>query len=148
MALGRRDAAGLVGRGEHLFKDRCVRLLHSAQNLLAGGVAQLLHRLNDRIHPVGIKIIKVVIIIYRISWYFMIGLIALFSQLYAPGKAVTASGLTLILMSILLYMRILIVWGVLIYPYKTFFTNGIREGDYIHSENEYDHRYNYDKFYK
>lgn len=84
----------------------------------------------------------------RISWYFMIGLIALFSQLYAPGKAVTASGLTLILMSILLYMRILIVWGVLIYPYKTFFTNGIREGDYIHSENEYDHRYNYDKFYK
>lgn len=33
-------------------------------------------------------------------------------------------------------------------PYKTFFTNGIREGDVIEQLYEYDHGYDEDKFYR
>jgi len=33
-------------------------------------------------------------------------------------------------------------------PYKTFFTNGHREGDYIYNIYEYDPQYDVDKFYK
>ena len=40
------------------------------------------------------------------------------------------------------------IWGVLLYPYKSFFTNGIRKGDSIEMKYEYDHNYDYDKFYR
>ena len=48
----------------------------------------------------------------------------------------------------LLYFRILLSWGLLLSPYKTFLTNGVREDDFIWEENEYDHRYDEDKLYK
>jgi hypothetical protein len=47
-----------------------------------------------------------------------------------------------------LYIRIVFAWGVLLSPYKTFFTNGVREGDFIHEKFEYDADYEIDKFYR
>ena len=35
-----------------------------------------------------------------------------------------------------------------LYPYKTFFTNGVREGDGIYERYEYDGNYALDKFYR
>lgn len=45
-------------------------------------------------------------------------------------------------------MRVLLGWGVLLYPYKSFLTPGFRDGDFIYLENEYDQRYTNDKFYR
>jgi len=57
-------------------------------------------------------------------------------------------GLQLSIVSFVLFLRILTSWGVLLYPYKTFFTNGHRENDYIFERYEYDYNYDKDKFYK
>ncbi|MDE6301587.1 MAG: EpsG family protein [Muribaculaceae bacterium] len=84
----------------------------------------------------------------RISWFFMIGLISLFSKMYSKPKSISVYGVALSLVSALLYIRILVVWGILLSPYKTFLTDGIRRGDYIHEFFEYDRRYNDNKFYK
>ena len=35
-----------------------------------------------------------------------------------------------------------------LYPYKTFLTNGYRQGDYSHKHYEYDARYDTDKLYR
>lgn len=54
----------------------------------------------------------------------------------------------MIVVCFLLFYRILFTWGNMLYPYKSIFTNGIRENDGIEEENEYDHNYNNDKFYR
>ena len=56
--------------------------------------------------------------------------------------------LLMLFVALLLYLRIITEWGVLISPYKTFFTKGSRQGDYIHILYEYDASYDYDKFYR
>lgn len=83
----------------------------------------------------------------RLGWYFMIGLYSTFSTIFAGKKRVTNSNF-IILTCLVLYIRILMIWGVLLYPYKSFFTNGIRKGDSIEMKYEYDHDYDYDKFYR
>lgn len=83
----------------------------------------------------------------RLGWYFIIGLYSIFSTIFA-GKRHLANPNLIILTCLVLYIRILIIWGVLLYPYKSFFTNGIRDGDFIERKYEYDHRYDYNKFYR
>ncbi len=46
-----------------------------------------------------------------------------------------------------MFTRIVFAWGFFIDPYKTFFTDGVREGDWINEQYEYDHNYERDKFY-
>lgn len=53
----------------------------------------------------------------------------------------------LVLMLFALFMRILLAWGILLSPYKTFLTDGVRDGDYIWEFYEYDHEYDKDKLY-
>lgn len=84
----------------------------------------------------------------RLGWYYMIGIIATITYLATRAKKITYLGATMLFVSFLLYLRIVYSWGILISPYKTFFTNGIREGDYIEEKYEYDHNYDLDKFYK
>lgn len=84
----------------------------------------------------------------RLGWYYMIGIIATITYLATRARKITYLGATMLLVSLLLYYRILFAWGVLLSPYKTFFTDGIREGDYIEEKYEYDHNYDIDKFYK
>ena len=89
----------------------------------------------------------------RIGWHYMIGVIASVTQI-ATHPIHKNSGLTgaLVAMFCVLCMRILILWGengyLILYPYKSIFTNGYREGDRTHEEYEYDIQYDVDKFYK
>ena len=84
----------------------------------------------------------------RLGWYYMIGIIATITYLATHARKITYLGATMLIVSLLLYFRIVYSWGVLLSPYKTFFTDGIREGDYIEEKYEYDNNYDIDKFYK
>jgi hypothetical protein len=63
-------------------------------------------------------------------------------------QRVTNNTAVLIALSFFLYLRILTAWGTLVSPYKTFFTDGVREGDVIYTKYEYDPYYANDKFYR
>lgn len=85
----------------------------------------------------------------RFSWHFMIGLIATVTHIATHPlykNASLSSGL--IIMFAILFIRILILWDMQLSPYKSFFTDGHREGDVIYRVYEYDPRYDRDKFYK
>lgn len=83
----------------------------------------------------------------RLGWYYMIGLISLMTSIFS-GKIRLAKPWFIIVVCFMLYLRILYSWGILLYPYKTFFTDGIREGDFIEEKYEYDHKYDENKFYR
>ena len=84
----------------------------------------------------------------RMSWYFMIGVISTvtFVCTHTPNNRQYAY--VLIVVGFFLFQRIVFAWGVLLYPYKTFFSNGFREGDKIHEEYEYDRKYDDEKMYR
>ena len=82
----------------------------------------------------------------RISWYCLVGIIVILENLCRPKSAVPLKGFITI-MCLVLFYRILSAWGILIYPYKTFLTPGIRQGDIIEELYEYDHAYDNDKLY-
>ena len=82
----------------------------------------------------------------RLSWFFIMGILVTLSNLYGnmsrPYRALIVS------VSLFLYFRILFAWGMFLYPYKTFLTNGHREGDRVFQKYEYDLNYDRDKFYR
>ena len=82
----------------------------------------------------------------RIAWYCLIGVIVILERLCRPKSAVQLKSFITI-MSFVLFYRILSAWGILLYPYKTFLTPGIRQGDFIEESYEYDHTYDKDKLY-
>ena len=83
----------------------------------------------------------------RLGWFFMIGLYSITTTIFSGPNRV-AVPTSLIAVCFLLYFRILFSWGILVYPYKTFFTPGIRKGDKTERKYEYDRRYRKDKFYR
>lgn len=84
----------------------------------------------------------------RIAWYYMIGIISTMTYIATWKQRVTNSTVVLIALSFVLYFRILTAWGIQLTPYKTFFTDGVREGDVIYTKYEYDPYYANDKFYR
>lgn len=82
----------------------------------------------------------------RISWYCLIGIIVILEEFCRYKSAIQLKGF-ITLMCFVLFYRILSAWGTLLYPYKTFLTPGIRQGDIIERYYEYDHAYDYDKLY-
>lgn len=82
----------------------------------------------------------------RISWYCLLGIIVILERLCRPKSAVPLKGFITVMCFVLFY-RILTAWGILLYPYKTFLTPGIRQGDFIEEGYEYDHAYDNDKLY-
>lgn len=84
----------------------------------------------------------------RLAWFYMIGIISTLTYIATWQQRVTYHAMALILLSFLLYLRILMAWGMFLYPYKTFFTDGVRKGDKIYNQFEYDHHYAADKFYR
>ena len=85
----------------------------------------------------------------RIAWHYMIGIIASVTHLATNTKHKSeALNGALLMMFGILFLRILLVWGLQISPYKSFFTDGHREGDLIYQVYEYDPLYDEDKFYK
>ncbi len=84
----------------------------------------------------------------RISWYYIIGLIATITTI-CTGKYKQLGVTTfMILVSLGLYLRIYYSWEPFVYPYKSFFSNGYRENDKIRDKYEYDYKYDQDKFYR
>lgn len=85
----------------------------------------------------------------RLSWYYMIGIIATITSICTYKTNIQNKiPLFLIGLSLFLYIRIYTGWQVYLnlYPYKTFFTNGVRDGDYSWENYEYNHEYDNDKF--
>lgn len=84
----------------------------------------------------------------RLSWYYMIGIISTISYLCTHTHRNKKLANTIVVVCFFLFIRILNTWGIMLYPYKTMFTNGIRKGDAIEMEYEYDSGYNFNKFYR
>ena len=82
----------------------------------------------------------------RIAWYCLLGIIVVLERFCRPKSAVPLKSFITIMCFVLFY-RILAAWGILLYPYKTFLTPGIRQGDFIEESYEYDHAYDNDKLY-
>ena len=84
----------------------------------------------------------------RQAWYYMIGIIYMIPYLATvEKKPLKFIGGMYVLMTIL-FLRIVIMWGPLINPYKTFLTNGHRLNDVIYNKYEYDTNYDKDKLYR
>lgn len=81
----------------------------------------------------------------RLSWFFMLGIITSLSYLAQKKNFRKLRPIVVILM-FGLYLRILMAWGVSLSPYKTFFTDGVRPGDFIHDRFEYNNEYDVNKF--
>lgn len=84
----------------------------------------------------------------RMGWFSAIGIISTLSFLCQRLRYVPNYKIAVIIICFFLYLRIIIVWGVLLSPYKTFFSDGHRNGDFIYELFEYDHNYDTDKFYR
>jgi hypothetical protein len=86
----------------------------------------------------------------RISWYYMIAMISTLTYIATYRHKVTATAIAIMIISLFLYLRVYNAWQnyLNLYPYKTFFTNGHREGDFTWAHYEYDHNYDIDKFYR
>lgn len=83
----------------------------------------------------------------RLSWYYMIGVISTITYICSniKNRRLTRA---MIVLCFCLYLRILLTWTSMLYPYKTIFTEGIRENDPVEIQYEYDHNYDYNKFYR
>ena len=84
----------------------------------------------------------------RLGWYFVIGLISTLTVVLSASLKDVLNKLIVYAVVVFLYFRIVLAWGVLLSPYKTFFTNGIREGDFIYDKYEYNPNYADDKFHR
>lgn len=85
----------------------------------------------------------------RFSWYYMIGIIYMFSKLCKAKYRYNWMRQLTFCMSFILFLRITYVWLPMNAPYKTFLTNGKPSGDgVIFKAYEYDLMYTHDKFYR
>ena len=85
----------------------------------------------------------------RLGWFFIIALISTLTTIFSqPFSKEILNRIIMYFVVLFLYFRIVTAWGVLLSPYKTFFTGGVREGDFIYERYEYDTNYAKDKFYK
>lgn len=84
----------------------------------------------------------------RLSWYYMIGVISTVTYLCTYSRRNKVFANIIVVVSFLLFNRILTLWGIMLYPYKTFLSDGFRKDDPIEIQYEYDHNYDRDKFYR
>ena len=86
----------------------------------------------------------------RLSWYYMIGIICTLTTI--ATKKINRKNLAplLIVVCFFLMLRIYDSWQptMNLYPYKTFLTDGHRQGDPVWENYEYDTHYDGDKFYR
>ena len=86
----------------------------------------------------------------RLGWFFMIGVMCTLSNICISKKRLLVHGVLLMVVCLALYIRVYNGWQLYmnLYPYKTFLTNGHREGDPVYEQYEYDKNYDIDKFYR
>lgn len=83
----------------------------------------------------------------RLCWYYVIGLIVTFSNVMAESADFKIRYIVFAI-CVVLCMRIILDWDYMLYPYKTFLTDGVKANDLINQEFEYDERYIRDKFFR
>lgn len=84
----------------------------------------------------------------RLGWYYLIGVISTLSLIANNVKSNNQTRKIIPVICFLLFFRIVYYWGGVLSPYKTFFTDGVREYDPIYEKYEYDKKYSIDKFYR
>ena len=84
----------------------------------------------------------------RMAWYYMIGVISIVPQVCVADRKDKKAKVALYVVLSFLYLRLVFSWGILLSPYKTFLTNGVRKNDVIYEKFEYDQYYAKDKMYR
>lgn len=84
----------------------------------------------------------------RQTWFYMFGLIYTLNYVASLSSKMDGYNLGIYVITTLLFLRIVQSWGIFVSPYKTFLTDGNRDGDHIHERYEYDHNYDVDKLYR
>ena len=84
----------------------------------------------------------------RLGWFFMIGVLCTLSNICIKNKKILSQGVLMFAVSFFLFFRLLDGWGIALTPYKTFFSDGYRKGDFVHDKYEYDPNYDQNKFYR
>lgn len=82
----------------------------------------------------------------RLGWYYLMGVIITLTKI-ATNTRMAETRNFIVILSILLFVRMLNVMGPMVTPYKTFFTRGHTIND-IYSYSEYDFNYDKNKFYR
>ena len=83
----------------------------------------------------------------RLGWFYMMGCITTITTV-CHLRNNNQNRLIILVVTVFLYFRIVTSWDILLSPYKTFFTDGFRKNDIVHTEYEYDANYDKDKFYR
>lgn len=84
----------------------------------------------------------------RMSWYYLIGIFCTMAEIMGKQSNKVIWKHIMMLVVVVLYIRVLIGWGIQLRPYKTFLTDGVRNGDVIWENYEYDHKYDNHKLYR
>ena len=84
----------------------------------------------------------------RLGWYYMIGVFCTMSNLCVKRKRILPQGIIMIILSFVLFFRVLDAWSFNLTPYKTFLTPGHTAAEWIYDRYEYDSNYDKDKFYR
>jgi hypothetical protein len=87
----------------------------------------------------------------RLGWIYMIGIICTLADICVEKRKLNRFGMIMMIVSFLLFVRIYRGWQnsmLGLYPYKTFLSDGYRNGDPIRERFEYDFAYDEDKFYR
>ncbi|MCM1451590.1 MAG: EpsG family protein [Clostridium sp.] len=90
----------------------------------------------------------------RVAWFFTLGIIYIITLICTSNgfkhRVKNSIGSFIVVVMLFLYVRVYVSWQSynMLYPYKTFLTNGYRDPDYIRRLYEYDHNYDNDKFYR
>lgn len=84
----------------------------------------------------------------RLGWYYMVGVIATITSIMNLPSVKIQLKQYMKSVCFLLYFRIIFYWGIMLSPYKTFLTDGHRDGDGVYENFEYDQKYDADKFYR
>lgn len=84
----------------------------------------------------------------RMSWYYLIGIYCTMAEVMAKDIQRRVTTWSIMTVVVVLYLRVLMGWGIQLRPYKTFLTDGVREGDAIWERYEYDHKYDDNKLYR
>lgn len=82
----------------------------------------------------------------RLSWYYEMGILATVTYISTHLYFDKHRALLMIVLCFFLFARLF--RGIQLVPYKTFLTEGVREGDIIWQNYEYDHIYDNDKLYR
>ena len=84
----------------------------------------------------------------RLGWMYMIGLFCTLSNICVKRKRLLPQGVMILVVSLLLFYRVLNAWSFNLTPYKTFLTPGHTAAEWIYEKYEYNPYYDVNKFHR